>query len=171
MDDNQPQTKTQPDLSEGQAIQLPNPVPSQTPPNLEGQQIAAQEKPAGAVKSGRVLLVEDDPTMVKMYSTKLRLEGFEVEVAYDGEEGLKKINEWLPDLVVLDLMIPKVGGMDVLEQLRSWPKTKNLPVVILSNLSQEQDIQRSHQLGVKEFLIKANFTPGQVVEKIKSFIR
>ncbi|MFC1727011.1 response regulator transcription factor [Patescibacteria group bacterium] len=116
---------------------------------------------------GRVLMIEDDPPMVKMYSTKLEIEGFEVEVAYDGEEGLKKIEQWKPDLVVLDLMIPKVGGMDVLEKLRLVSATKNVPVMILSNLSQEQDIQRAKELGVKEFLVKANYTPGQVVEKIR----
>ena len=116
---------------------------------------------------GRVLLIEDDPPMVKMYSTKLQMEGFEVEVAYDGEKGLEKTEEWKPDLVVLDLMIPKMGGMDVLKQIRANPKTKNVPVLILSNLSQEQDVQLAKELKVKEFLVKANFTPGQVVEKIK----
>lgn len=131
-----------------------------------------QEETMSAQESaGKVLLIEDDLPMVKMYSTKLRKENFEVEVACDGEEGLKRAKEWSPDLVVLDLMIPKIGGMELLEQLRADSKTKNLPVIILSNLSQEQDIERSKQLGVKEFLIKANFTPSQVVEKIKGYLR
>lgn len=131
-----------------------------------------QEETMSAQESaGKVLLIEDDLPMVKMYSTKLRKENFEVEVACDGEEGLKKAKEWSPDLVVLDLMIPKIGGMELLEQLRADSKTKNLPVIILSNLSQEQDIERSKQLEVKEFLIKVNFTPSQVVEKIKGYLR
>lgn len=137
---------------------------------------ALKEKPSapptqGPTPVGKILLVEDDLPMVRMYSTKLKKENFEVEVACDGEEGLKKTREWQPDLVVLDLMIPKMGGMGLLEQLRLDPKTKNVPVIILSNLSQEQDIARSRQLGVKEFLIKANFTPSQVVEKIKGYLR
>ena len=145
------------------------------PPAASGQeQTNREEESAPSVQSaassggpGRVLLIEDDPPMVKMYSTKLNLEGFEVEVAYDGEEGLKKIVSWGPDLVVLDLMIPKIGGMELLEKLRSETKTKDIPVVILSNLSQEQDIQRAKELKVKDFLVKANYTPGQVVEKIR----
>ena len=137
---------------------------SEKPP--EDQEIKAPSA-GGSKSAGKVLLVEDDPPMVKMYSTKLKMEGFEVEIAYDGEEGLKKVEEWKPDLVVLDLMIPKMGGMDVLREIRNDPKIKKVPVLILSNLSQEQDIQLAKQLGVKEFLIKANFTPGQVVEKIK----
>lgn len=121
--------------------------------------------------SKRILLIEDDPPMVKMYSTKLKMEGFNVEIAHDGEEGLKKITEWSPELVVLDLMIPKIGGMDLLEQMRTNARTKNLPVIILSNLSQEQDIQKAKRLGVKEFIVKANFTPGQVVNKISTLLR
>lgn len=133
-----------------------------------------EEKPLAPaeVKAGqKILLVEDDPPMVKMYATKLKMEGFEVEVAYDGEKGLTLAKDWGPDLVVLDLMIPKIGGMDVLEQLRAEEKTKGLPVIILSNLSQDQDIQRAKELGVLEFLIKANFTPGQVVEKIRGHLK
>jgi DNA-binding response OmpR family regulator len=119
---------------------------------------------------GRILLIEDDAPMVKMYSTKLQKENFEVEVAIDGEQGLQKARDWQPDLIVLDLMIPRLGGMQVLEQLRASPKTKQTPVVILSNLSQEEDIKRSQELGVKEFLIKANFTPSQVVKKIREHL-
>lgn len=132
----------------------------------------AQDQPTPSSKSlGKILLIEDDLPMVKMYNTRLEKENFEIEVAYTGEEGLEKIKEWLPDLVVLDLMIPKIGGMELLEQLRADSKTKNLPVIILSNLSQEQDIVRSRELGVKDFLIKANFTPSQVIEKIKSYLK
>lgn len=119
----------------------------------------------------KVLLIEDDLSMVKMYTTRLEKENLEVEVATDGEEGLRKINEGLPDLIVLDLMIPKMGGMELLKQLRASPKTKDLPVIILSNLSQERDIENSRALGVRWFLIKANFTPSQVVEKIKECLR
>lgn len=120
---------------------------------------------------GTILLIEDDPPMVRMYSTKLKTENFEVEVAYDGEEGLKKIKEQKIDLVLLDLMIPKLGGMELLEKVRADEKLKKIPVVILSNLSQEQDIQRAKELGVKDFLIKSNYTPSQVVEIVKSYFQ
>lgn len=130
------------------------------------------EEPAlsGQKPPDKILLIEDDLPMVRMYSTKLRQEKFEVETATDGEEGLRKARESLPDLIVLDLMIPKLGGMGVLAQLRAEARTKKIPVIILSNLSQEQDIQRAQELGVKEFLIKANFTPSQVVGKIKEHL-
>jgi len=131
-----------------------------------------EEKPASPQKTlGKVLLIEDDLPMVKMYNTKLEKENFETQVAYTGEEGLEKIKEWSPDLVVLDLMIPKIGGMEVLEKLRADPKTKNLPVMVLSNLSQERDITRSRELGVKDYIIKANYTPSQVVEIIKGYLK
>lgn len=119
--------------------------------------------------TGTILLIEDDLPMVKMYSTKLGAEGFRTEVAYDGEQGLKKIKEGEIDLVLLDLMIPKVGGMDVLEKAKEEEKTKKIPIVILSNLSQERDMQRARQLGVKHFLIKSNYTPSQVVGVVKSY--
>lgn len=120
---------------------------------------------------GTILLIEDDPPMVRMYSTKLKTENFEVEVAYDGEEGLKKMKEQKIDLVLLDLMIPKLGGMELLEKVRADGKLKKIPVVILSNLSQEQDIQRAKELGVKDFLIKSNYTPSQVVTIVKSYFQ
>lgn len=120
---------------------------------------------------GTILLIEDDPPMVRMYLTKLKTENFEVEVAYDGEEGLKKIKEQKIDLVLLDLMIPKLGGMELLEKVRADEKLKKIPVVILSNLSQEQDIQRAKELGVKDFLIKSNYTPSQVVAIVKSYFQ
>lgn len=118
---------------------------------------------------GRVLLVEDDMPMIKMYSTKLNLEGFTVTEAHDGEAGLEKLRTEGADLVILDLMIPKLGGMGVLQAIRDDAKLAKTPVIILSNLSQEQDIQKASGLSVKHFLIKSNHTPSQVVEIVKSY--
>ena len=128
-----------------------------------------QEEKGETKLKGTILLIEDDLPMVKMYSTKLKIEGFQVVVANDGEEGLAKLKEQSPSLVLLDLMVPKVGGMDVLEQMRASEKLKNVPVVILSNLSQEDDIQKAKEYGVKDFLIKSNYTPSQVVKIVKSY--
>lgn len=144
-------------------------------PKPVGQTEPAQQPTTDAsLKSsclGRILLVEDDPPMVRMYSTKLTQEGFEVEVAYDGEEGLRKVQEYRPDLLVLDLMIPKIGGLEILARLRAEAATKPLPVIVLSNLSQDQDVAKARELGAVEYLVKANFTPGQVVEKIKAVLK
>jgi len=118
---------------------------------------------------GTILLVEDDLPMVKMYSTKLEIEGFTVKTAHDGEVGWEKVQEGGVDLILLDLMIPRLGGMDLLERIRVESKFKTVPVVILSNLSQEQDIKRATELGVKHFLIKSNHTPSQVVAVVKGY--
>lgn len=164
---------------EGEEKKKPEEMPEEEPEKKpeekkiaepKGEKSEAQSK-SSSKSLGRVLLVEDDPPMVKMYATKLEKEGFEVAIAYNGEDGLAKVKEWAPDLVLLDLMIPRMGGMDVLATIRSEVKTKNLPVLILSNLSQDQDVVKAKELGVKEFLIKANFTPGQVVAKIKEYIK
>ncbi len=130
---------------------------------------ASQTTPGKA--KGKILLVEDDLPMVKMYKTRLELEGFEVEWAGDGAEALVKVKSFKPALVLLDLMIPKIGGMEVLEQLRKDSETTSLAVIILSNLSQENDITRGKQLGVKEFLIKSNYTPTQVVEIVNKYVK
>lgn len=129
------------------------------------QEASSAEKP----KLGRILLVEDDLPISKMYSTKLQMEGFEVELAQNGEEGLEKIKANSYDLVLLDLMIPKLGGMEVLEKARAEKNLGELPVIILSNLSQEQDIKKAHELGVKDFLIKSNHTPSEVVRIVKGY--
>ncbi|MBN1262899.1 MAG: response regulator [Candidatus Pacebacteria bacterium] len=134
------------------------------------EKISQTADPAvSSVSAKTILLVEDDLPMVKMYSTKFKTEGFNVETAYDGEEGLVKLAEKKIDLVVLDLMIPKIGGMDVLEKVRTNERLNKIPVIILSNLSQDQDIKKAKELGVQHFLIKSNYTPSQVVAFVKSY--
>jgi len=139
-----------------------------TKPETPSEESKEEEKEEAKLK-GTILLIEDDLPMVKMYSTKLKIEGFQIVVAYDGEEGLTKLKEEPPGLVLLDLMIPKVGGMEVLEQMKADAKLKDVPVVVLSNLSQEEDMVRAKELGVKDFLIKSNYTPSQVVKIVKSY--
>lgn len=165
---NQPPAPSQP--PQGQSDEEPVAKDGPTVPAAVSNEQTPPPPVASQESRKKVLLIEDDLPMVRMYTTRLEKENIEVVVAQDGQEGLQKTREWSPDLVILDLMIPKIGGMEILEQLRSQAKTKNLPVIILSNLSQEQDIQRSQQLGVKEFLVKANYTPSQVVGKIKAYL-
>lgn len=128
-----------------------------------------EEKQPEERKAGQILLVEDDLPIAKMYATKLEMEGFKVLVAHNGEEGLVKLQENKFDLVLLDLMIPKLGGMEVLAKLRSDRKFSQVPVIILSNLSQEEDIKKAHELGVKDFLIKSNHTPSEVVKIVQGY--
>lgn len=115
----------------------------------------------------KILLIEDNSIIVKMYQRKFQMEGYEVETAYDGEEGLEKAKKIKPNIILLDVMIPKIEGLEVLKKLKGDQSTKHIPVVILSNLAGEE-VKRGLQLGAKDYLVKSEFTPAQVVEKIKN---
>lgn len=118
----------------------------------------------------KILIVEDDPLLTKMYTTKFITEGFEVNSAADGEEGLAKATAVTPDFIILDVMMPKLSGIDMLSRLRATEAGKNIPVIVLSNLSQEEEAKKALALGAKEYLIKANFTPSEVVTKVRMYL-
>jgi len=122
-------------------------------------------------KKLKVLLVEDDPLLVKMYSTKFGAEGFEVFIAQDGLDGLNSAITNHPDFIILDVMMPRLSGIDMLKRLRSDPQGANIPVLVLSNLSQEDEAKKAIELGAKEYLVKANFTPGEVVSKVRLYLQ
>lgn len=114
-----------------------------------------------------ILLVEDDPFLVDVYTTKLREAGFEIDVAEDGAEALRKLKEKKPDLLVLDIVLPQIDGWTLLRKIRENPELKDLKTIIFSNLGQKADIEKALKLGAIDYLIKAHFTPGQVIEEIK----
>ncbi len=118
----------------------------------------------------KVLLIEDDSLMVKMYNMKFSHDGFDVEVALDGEDGLQKAKTVSPDIIVLDIMLPRMSGTEVLEKLREDPHTKDIPVIVLTNLNAtEEDVARCKNLGAKEILMKTEVTPQEVVDKIRKY--
>ncbi len=117
-----------------------------------------------------ILLVEDDPLLVGMYRKKFENEGFNLVIAEDGEEGLKLATGKNISIIILDLMLPKVSGIELLTKLRKTSKGKNIPVIVLTNLSEAQEAEKVVELGAKEYLIKADLTPSQLVEKIKTYI-
>lgn len=118
-----------------------------------------------------ILLVEDDSFISGMYYTKLVSLGFKVEIAEDGETAWEKIQrDPLPDLILLDVVLPKKDGFEILEGLRSADRTKNLPVILLTNLGQKPDVERGLKLGANDYIIKAHFTPTEVVEKITKLL-
>lgn len=121
----------------------------------------------GNKKKVKVLLVEDDSFLASMYVTKLELEGFEVRTAADGEKGLKLAGEEKPDVVLLDIILPKMSGFDVLADLKKESSTKDTPVILLTNLGQRDDVQKGIELGAADYLIKAHFMPSEVIQKIK----
>lgn len=117
-----------------------------------------------------ILIVEDDPILSKMYSEKFAFEGFLVLTAKDGQEALDKATTEPINIILLDIMLPRMSGSDFLEKFRQTPKGKRLPVVALTNLAEEEEKQRVLALGVKEYLVKAMQTPEIVVKKVKSYV-
>ncbi len=123
-----------------------------------------QEQDKNAIE---VLIVEDDVFLRKILATKFGKEGFVVRMAADGAEALEAIREKPPSLLLLDLIIPKVSGFEVLSEMRTDAALKDVPVVILSNLGQEEDLERAKELGAIDFMTKADFSINQVVSRVK----
>ena len=118
----------------------------------------------------KILLVEDDPFLLSMYATKFELEGFEVVSADDGEKGLALALEAKPDIILLDILMPKMNGFEVLQELKADDRTRDIPVILLTNLNQKEEVERALELGAVDYLIKAHFMPSEVVAKIKKVI-
>lgn len=119
----------------------------------------------------KILVVEDDAFLAGMYLTKFGIEGFDVELASDGKEALKKAGDWEPDLILLDIVLPVMDGFGVLEKLRTDKDTKAIPVILLTNLGQKSDVERGLSLGASDYLIKAHFMPSEVIEKVKRYLK
>jgi DNA-binding response OmpR family regulator len=119
----------------------------------------------------KILLIEDDPFILKMYETKFRLEKLETKIAENGQKGLDLLEDFDPDIILLDLMMPEKDGFEVLRELRTNPKWQKLPVIVLSNISQELDIEKARELGATDYFVKTSLTPAQVVDKIKEVLK
>lgn len=119
----------------------------------------------------RVLLVEDDREFAQMYQLKLEADGYDVTHARDGEEGLRLATAHRPDLIFLDVRMPKMSGLELLKELRNRGETSEIPVVILSNYGEDELRQQGLALGIMEWLIKADVTPGQVSRRIELWSR
>ncbi len=117
-----------------------------------------------------VLLVEDDEMLHNMYTQKFTKEGYAVLSGYTGSEGIQIAEEKQPDIILLDIIMPKMDGFAALKKLKKNAVTKNIPVILLTNLGQEEDIQKGKELGAIDYFIKANHTPQEVVDKVKSVL-
>lgn len=122
-----------------------------------------------AVGTLHILLVEDDPAVAGMYKLKLEMEGYRVTVAGDGEEGLRVAREMRPQLIFLDIRLPKMDGMSVLEAMRGDDKTRHIPVLILSNYGEPPLIERGLKLGAREYLLKSETTPSGVAARARTY--
>ena len=114
----------------------------------------------------RILLIEDEEIMLNLLQRKLTQENYEVLIARDGQEGLEVMEKELPDLVLLDIIMPKKGGFEVMEEMGKIPKLKNIPVIIVSNSGQPVELDRARKLGAKDWLIKTEFDPQEVIDKV-----
>jgi len=119
----------------------------------------------------KILIVEDDQFLMDIYATKLREEGFEVIEATNGEVALEKLRESQPDLILLDIILPIKEGFEILKEIKNDEKFKNLPVIIISNISQRDVIKKSLSLGAVKYLVKADYTPSQIVKEIKKILK
>jgi len=118
-----------------------------------------------------ILLIEDDPFLIDIYSTKLNNEGFSVDVVTDGGDVLAKIKEKKPDLLLLDIVLPNVDGWELLRKIKKEEDLKKLKVVILSNLGQKAEVEKGLDLGAVKYLIKARYTPSEVIKEIKKVLK
>ena len=119
----------------------------------------------------KILLIEDDDTLVEMYTLKFQQEGLDLITVQDGLSGLETAKSELPIVILLDVMMPKMDGFAVLTELKKDDKTKDIPVLLLSNLGQKSDIEKGEKLGANDYIVKASMTPTQVLEKVKSFLK
>lgn len=115
----------------------------------------------------KILLVEDDTALAAVYKSRLELEGFEIKEVNNGEEALSAAIQFRPDLILLDAMMPKISGFDVLDILRNTPETAGIKVIMLTALSQPKDKERAESLGVDDYLVKSQVVIGDVVERVK----
>lgn len=114
----------------------------------------------------KILIVEDEEIMLDLLQRKLVNNGYEISIARNGEDGLKMIKETKPDLILLDIIMPKMSGMEVLEGMQKDKEVKSIPVIIISNSGQPVELDRAKKLGVKDWLIKTEFDPQEVVDKV-----
>lgn len=118
----------------------------------------------------KILFIEDESALQKTFETAFKKEGFEMISALDGETGLKLAEKEKPDLILLDLILPKIEGIEVLKKLKEDEKTKDIPVIVLTNLEDLEKIEKAMELGAKAYLVKAEFSLQEVVDKVKEIL-
>jgi len=122
-------------------------------------------------KKKKILIAEDDQSISAMYKAKIESNGYEAEVAENGEEALDAARKKNPDLIILDIMLPMLDGFSVLEELKADKKTEKIPVIMLTNLGTSEDVAKGKKMGAKDYLIKAELTPSSLAEKIREYLK
>lgn len=119
----------------------------------------------------KIVLIEDEANIVEMYTLKFKEAGFEIVSSTDGETGLGLIKKEKPDIILLDVMMPKMDGFAVLAEIKKDLELKDTPVLLLTNLGQKADMEKGKQLGAVDYVVKASLTPAQIVEKTKQYLK
>jgi DNA-binding response OmpR family regulator len=114
----------------------------------------------------KILIIEDEEIILGLLQRKLTAEGYEVSVTRDGDEGLRAMKEVTPDLILLDIIMPKIGGFEVMEEMNKDKELKKIPVIVISNSGQPVELDRAQKLGAKDWLIKTEFDPQEVIDKV-----
>lgn len=118
----------------------------------------------------QILIVEDDPLMARLYSKVFTIEGYDVVVAPDGEEGLTCVHKSIPTIILLDVMMPRMNGLELLEKLKADPETKKIPVIMLTNLAGQADAEKAITLGAVKYIVKSEYEPKQIVNMVKEIL-
>ncbi|MFH1564510.1 MAG: response regulator [bacterium] len=121
-------------------------------------------------KKHTLVVIEDDKYLADIYATKLKLEGFNVEIANDGKAGLLAIKKLMPDLILLDIMMPVMDGFSVLHAIKTDESIKDLTVIMLTNLNSPEDVKKGLELGACDYMVKAHFVPADIVAKVKNIL-
>ncbi len=114
----------------------------------------------------KILIIEDEEILLELLQKKLIKEGYEVSIAKNGVEGLEKVKEEIPDVILLDIIMPKMGGFEVMKELQKEEKFSNIPIIIISNSGQPVELDLAQKLGAKDWLIKTDFDPQEVIDKV-----
>ncbi len=116
----------------------------------------------------KILIVEDDNFVAEVYLAKLSEMGYETALAQNGEEGMAELKKGKVDLILLDILMPIMNGIEMLEEVKKHEEWKDIPVILLTNIGEKESIQKAREMGVKNYLIKSHFTPAEVIEKVES---
>lgn len=119
----------------------------------------------------KIAIIEDDPTINQMYRMKFEATGFDVQLASDGERGVALVESFRPDLILLDMQMPVMTGLEALKKIRSEDWGKDIPVIVLTNMGEEESPKELRDLGIESYIVKADLTPSQVVDRVKETLK